>query len=141
MGVGFAHGTDDDFGLIGPSWTYSGFMRFRRALAKAEGLNLDDMEGYADHRLGRLMREGETPVPEQAITWDSVSTPLEPLLNHSDCDGELTPEECKQVAPRLKEIASGSFDDLPESHEKRRALDLVAAMEYCAEHGENLRFC
>lgn len=39
-----------------------------------------------------------------------------PLLDHSDCDGELTPEECKQIADGLDDILSKltkEDDDLP----------------------------
>lgn len=136
MGLGFSHryGPDpDDYSLFDVHWSYSGFMRFRRALAKAEGLNLDDMQGYADYPVGV-----ETAAPGRAIPWSSVSTPLEPLLNHSDCDGELTPDECAQIAPRLKEIVS----DWPiDDYDRNAGLGLVAAMEHCAEHGENLEFC
>lgn len=130
MGLDFSHGK--------ARWSYSGFMRFRQKLAKAEGLNLDDMEGYADNRFGRLLRADESPAPDHAVSWDTTDTPLRPLLDHSDCDGELTPAECAQVAPRLKEIVS----DWPiGDYDRNAALSLVAAMEYCAEHGENLEFC
>jgi len=30
-----------------------------------------------------------------------------PLLNHSDCEGELTPVECKQIAEGIDEILKG----------------------------------
>lgn len=114
MGLDFSHGD--------ARWAYSGFMRFRMRLAQAEGFDLQSMAGYSP---------GGRP-------WSSVTTTLEPLLNHSDCDGELTPAECKQVAPRLKEIIAGwDLDD----RDRNSGLELVAAMEYCAEHGENLEFC
>lgn len=120
MGLDFSHGD--------AHWAYSGFGRFREKLARAEGFNLNDMEGFR--------RSHEPPRPMRS--WDTVTTDLKPLLDHSDCDGELTSEECKQVAPRLKEIIA----DWPlEDYDRRSGLDLVAAMEYCAEHGETLEFC
>lgn len=120
MGLDFSHGE--------AHWAYSGFGRFREKLANAEGFNLNDMEGF--------LRLHETPRPMRS--WDTVTTDLKPLLNHSDCDGELTPQECKQVAPRLKQIIA----DWPlEDRDRDSGLELVAAMEHCAGHGENLEFC
>ena len=69
-------------------WSYSGFGAFREKLAITEGFFLDDMQGF-----------------EGSKSWDLVTTPLKPLLNHSDCDGEMTPAEAAEVWPRLAEIA------------------------------------
>jgi hypothetical protein len=69
-------------------WAYGGFMRFRERLAAHEGLNLHDMDGFTRH----------------GTSWDETTTALRPLLDHSDCDGGLSPGECAQVAPRLAEI-------------------------------------
>lgn len=114
MGLDFSHGD--------AHWSYSGFMRFRERLAKAEGFDLQTMAGFT---------AGGEP-------WSGVTTDLAPLLNHSDCDGELSPQECKQVAPRLKEIIGGwDLDD----YDRRSGIELVAAMEYCAGNGESLEFC
>jgi hypothetical protein len=118
MGVGFS---SESAGLIGPHWAYGGFGRFRRRLAESEGFALDEMEGFKGRR-----------------SWSDVATPLEPLLNHSDCDGELTPEECAQVAPRLREVISTW---LPDDYDARSGMDLADAMEQCAANDENLEFC
>lgn len=123
MGLDFSHGPEyERFGPFGPQWSYTGFNRFRRRLSQAEGFDLDGMAGFIVN----------------GAPWSTVATPLTPLLNHSDCDGNMTPEECKQVAPRLKEIVDGWE---PGDYDRQSALELVAAMEYCAEHGETLEFC
>jgi hypothetical protein len=76
-------------------WSYGGFHEFRKRLADAEGIDLEGMAGF---------RRKPYPGVPGVRSWDDVATPLAPLLHHSDCDGELTREECAQVAPRLREI-------------------------------------
>ena len=68
-----------------PQWSYGGFSRFRERLAEAESFRLSDMKGFGGKR-----------------QWDTVTTTLAPLLDHSDCDGEMAPDECRQVWPRLE---------------------------------------
>ena len=113
MGLDFTHGD--------AQWAYGLFAHFRRRLAEHEGFDLEAMAGFT--RNGR--------------SWDEVTTDLKPLLNHSDCDGALTPAECAQVAPRLAEvIATWPQDD----YDRQSGEALVMAMQYCAEHGEELGF-
>ncbi|MCL1700756.1 hypothetical protein [Lysinibacillus sp. Bpr_S20] len=81
MGLDFSHGE--------AHWSYGGFNNFRRRLASKIGMNLDGMVGFG----------GNIPFH---IYQDNII----PLLNHSDCEDELTIEECKQVAPRLRELVS-----------------------------------
>ncbi len=119
MGVAFSHGT--------AQWSYSGFAHFRRRLARDIGLALDQMQGYAE-RWG--------------ILWSTVDHPLVPLLYHSDCDGYLSPGECRAIAPALREIVQQWEEDPPGLRlDKWNALELAAAMEDCAEKGEPLEFC
>lgn len=72
-------------GLNVASWSYSGFNTFRERLAKEIGLNLSDMVGFG----------GKKKWPKDDIV---------PLLNHSDCDGELKPTMSLEV--RLRELIS-----------------------------------
>lgn len=76
-------------------WSYSGFNDFRRLLAREEGIDLDAMEGFG----------GLRGVPAGTRTWAEVESPLVPLLNHSDCEGYLSADDCEQMLPRLHEIA------------------------------------
>ena len=106
MGLDFTHGD--------AHWAYGGFHRFRERLAEHEGFDLNAMVGFKS--------QGGRP-------WDEVTTDLKPLLNHSDCDGVLTPAECAQVAPRLaKVIAAWDADE----YDRRHAEALIEAMEGCA---------
>lgn len=67
---------------------YSAFMRWRTAVAKAVGIELMAMEGYA---------------PNNGKSWDKAD-PITTLLNHSDCDGEIAARDCLPLAERLEGI-------------------------------------
>jgi len=112
MGLNFSHAE--------ASWSYSGFDEFRHRLALEAGIDLYMMDGFG----------GDIP-------FDSVEDPIKPLLDHSDCDGELTPEECSTIAPRLRELVSNWFDD---DYDKTNASRLAYGMELAASNKENLRF-
>ncbi len=105
-------------------WSYGGFMTFRRRLAAEIGIVLNEMQGF---RIGEVAGGG---------SWDSVKDDIVPFLNHSDCDGELTPEECKRVAPRLRELVR----DWPDGFDKGMAIILADDMERIADSGEALVF-
>jgi len=106
-------------------WGYSGFNRFRRAIASAAGINLDSMYGF-----------------NGSESWDKFKDePLVPLLNHSDCDGELTPEECAKVAPRLKELLAKLPDTPAYDYDRCQGAHLVAMMEHSAKVGKPIIFC
>lgn len=131
MGLDFTHSE--------AHWAYSGFNRFRTELAKHEGIDLNAMEGFG--LMWRMYGEGEHP----ALSWDTIDTPLKPLLNHSDCDGELTPEECAQIAPRLREAIDAlwpeSSSDWPSGHDRVNGLLLAEGLEWCAENDTPMGFC
>jgi hypothetical protein len=110
-----------DFNNSDAHWSYTGFGRFRERLAEHEGFDLDQMAGFGGER-----------------DWSTVATDLKPLLHHSDCDGELTPEECALVGPRLYGIAMTWPED---DRDRRNALLLAESMVECAESGESLEFC
>lgn len=121
MGLDFSH-TDAHF-------SYGGFDRFREALAEHEGIKLRDMAGFC------APWRGDDPQTHPSLPWDAIDTPLKPLLNHSDCDGDLSPEECAQIAPRLRQVIAELW---PEGHEN--GLALAEAMEVAAAAGERLEF-
>lgn len=116
MGLDFSH-TD-------AHWAYSGFNRFREALAKHEGFNLNEMAGFC-------------APPNRS--WDEITTPLKPLLNHSDCEDELTPDECRQVAPRLREVIAALWTE--SDYDYQHGMALAEGMECAASNGEPLEFC
>lgn len=78
---------------------YSAFMRWRKKIAELCGLgDLSQFEGYDGIRpLSDIQDEG-----------------IRILLSHSDCDGELTPEECEKIASSLSLLLAApiNIDDM-----------------------------
>lgn len=66
---------------------YSSFGDFRKNLAKHLGINLLEMEGFGGD-----------------ISFDTIDDDVKILLDHSDCDGNISPDDCKKLAVRLREI-------------------------------------
>lgn len=117
-----------DFSHTEAHWSYGGFNRARTRLAATIGITLGDMQGFA------------TPwseVPHADIPWPDKD-PIEPLLWHSDCDGELSVEECQSIAPRLRELVENWDDD---DHDKIHFLLLADGMDTAAKEEEPLEFC
>lgn len=75
---------------------YSSFNRFRHSLANQIGVNLDDYIGYG----------GDKP-------FKTLKHNIEPLLNHSDCDGKLSVSKCKKIVLGLNSILENFNPDLP----------------------------
>lgn len=113
MGLAFSH-TD-------ACWSYSGFGAFRKKLANEIGMELEKMRGF---------KGGVIPFSE-------FDDDIIPLLDHSDCDGVLTTEECNRVAPRLRELVS-SWPE--QDFDKRKALSLADGMEYAFICNQPLEF-
>ena len=79
---------------------YSAFGRCRVGLAKEIGINLNLMEGFSGRGLNGIAFD---PMKWSALKPD----PLHILLNHSDCEGSIAPEDCAPLAARLREVAAG----------------------------------
>lgn len=109
-----------DFSHCDANWGYCGFARFRERLASEIGLN-----NY--HEIRNTNDERFEPFKKDPIVY---------LLAHSDCDGHLTPTQCKKVAPRLRELVKDWDDD----HDKQHALLLAEGMEAAAKEKKNLVF-
>lgn len=73
--------------------SYSSFNTFRYELAKLINVNLDEYLGYSDNGTKHL---------------EDINHGIMPLLNHSDCDGELNVNECKQIVEGLNDILSNN---------------------------------
>ena len=112
MGIDFSHG--------GAHWSYGGFHEFRRRLAGEIDLVLDEMKGFGGSR-----------------QWATVDDAIVPLLDHSDCDGELTPETCELMAPRLRELVKNWPED---DFHRSQALELADGMDLAAGLDEPLEF-
>jgi hypothetical protein len=51
---------------------------------------------------------------EEFILSNATFIKIKPLLHHSDCDGELSPEECKQIAEGLDLIVDKYNEEVVE---------------------------
>lgn len=97
-------------------WSYGGFHSFRNKLAKEININLDEMEGFTEAGKGK--------------SWEIIEDPIRYLLNHSDSDGDLHPDLCREIYPRLLElIALWSNDD----YDKQMGMRLATMMKECSE--------
>ena len=116
-----------DFSHCDASWSYSGFNNFRRRLAKEIGVDIDEMEGF----------NGDRP-------WSEVDDDIVHLLDHSDCDGDLSPNQCVIVAIRLEELVKSWPDDINVrtrlSYYRTQAQLLAEGMRRAAAAAEPLEF-
>ena len=118
---------DDDTTSPDICWSYTGFHEFRQRLARAEGFVLSEMHGFdGDER-----------------PWSDVTTTLEPFLNHSDCDGELSATGCAAILPRLEEIHLQWQNEAGEPPLRRHIADvrqLLVVLRFCVEKDVELVF-
>jgi hypothetical protein len=131
-----------------PHWSYSGFGFFREQLAAEAGIELGRMYGFYDFDFAKAFREGGMErVKEldeasgEKRSWDEIDDPIKPLLNHSDCDGQLTPEECATIAPRLRELVSKWPDMGIHGYDREHAERLADLMDRSVELNVPLQFC
>jgi len=126
---------------------YSAFNRFRQKIASAAG------GSFPPHFImvnGDLERD---PDKDQNMWYmpDEVTVENNPglfvFMRHSDCDGEITPEECTQVADDLEALLPNiKEDDLGGGHIahaggfKAVTERFIAGCRAAATAGENLEF-
>jgi hypothetical protein len=90
------------------SGPYSAFNRWRRAVAKAVGIDLERMNGFWNPERNKGQK-GDKP-----MEWDELPPrPLHILLNHSDCDGKIESKDCGAVADDLESILDKLDDRAP----------------------------
>lgn len=96
---------------------YSAFMTWRTEIAKCLGIPLSLMEGFypteddkftgplslVDYQLaGQAKDQFARHTQNFPLKWDAFKTsPLHVLLNHSDYEGEISWEDCKEIAEAL----------------------------------------
>lgn len=76
---------------------YSSFNNFRKWLASKINVDLNEYIGYMN--------------PNATKEIESINHKIMPLLNHSDCEGDLTPAECLQIAEGIDEILNNLSKD------------------------------
>ncbi len=106
---------------------YSSFNRWRTIVAQAAGYPpLEMMEGFGNCEMTPLGLVSSGKIP-----WDSLpASPLQLLLNHSDCDGKIKSEDCDAIADALEELLPRIPEDgpwSPRDHASRFIKGLRAA--------------
>lgn len=124
MGLAFAIERRTRVDEVPVRFSYSGFSHFRHLLARLVHINLDEMAGFAK-------QDGESWPLHGDPKWDAIHL----LLNHSDCDGDLSPEACELIAPRLKELSSQLGMTEVEAWYRKQGERLAQSMRRCAEQG------
>ncbi|MDA8205200.1 MAG: hypothetical protein M0Z36_03960 [Thermaerobacter sp.] len=109
-----------DFSHCDASWSYTNFHEFRSELAEMVGIDLSTMEGFGGTR-----------------SFDELHDDIKPLLDLSDCDGELSPDDCQRVANRLEELIAKAGE---EWHHRSKGLLLVEGLRDAASHREHFLF-
>jgi hypothetical protein len=138
MGLDFHWGPQRSANIAGPRWSYSGFMVFRERLARAAGL-IGSRESLNDH-YGSVESVAFRAGDRQALHAypSQFNEPLVLLIDHADCEGDLSPDQCRRLAPRLRELMKDwPADDYDRIHGER----LAAACEECARTKTILEFC
>lgn len=115
----------EDPGRYHVRFGYCDFNEYRRFLASLIGINLDEMWGYGGTKSWGPYRDD----------------PLTVLLDHSDCDGEIEPEDAEPLADRLKELID-HFDESDKVHQywKTQTEKLIKILRRAAETGEQVLF-
>lgn len=112
---------------------YSSFNRFRFWLAEQIGINLHEYKGYGNF-VDSLYHETGTK------ELSTIDHDIMPLLNHSDCDGILTPEECRKVARGLTKIIAIAKEDLKPFSNYQNAINFRRGCIKTANANQNLEF-
>ena len=76
--------------------------------------------------------------PEEIKEWNNLcNDDLDIFLWHSDCDGKLTPEECKKIYNELKKL---KIKDLPYSDKWTMQELWLNMLQFCYKHRVNMWF-
>jgi hypothetical protein len=137
MGLGFSAEGYDNY--TAPHWSYSGFAEFRKKVANSIAIDLYEMQGF-----GKMHQIDSGYYKKGTIPWDDIKSPIKLFLNHSDCDGFLSAEQCGSIYPVLRTIVD-LWEDSPillySREDKQKGMALAAMMEYCSRNEKTLVFC
>jgi len=127
------------------SGAYSAFGRWRAKIAELAGFPpLGLMEGFYSP-ISQLY--GERWEDRMPLKWEDLHQPdlrLVPLLSHSDCDGELSVNELKEIVPALKSLLP-KLQELGDAHGHIRnwhdkTVQFIEGAELAIANDEPLEF-
>lgn len=117
---------------------YSSFNAFRHFLAEKININLDEYHGYGSDNASKFLED--------------IDHDIMPLLNHSDCDGYLSVQECERIANGLEQILKeNNWMNIDEStiydrfsnadlYYAQKAKDFMDGCRFAVEKNENVEF-
>jgi len=118
----------------GIGFTYHSFHEFRNRIARYCGFP----NAYPD-------TDGDI---YKNFRWKEMESthPMFPLMDHSDCDGEMDPDDCGKVGAHLKVLADEwkaepeNEDDKDREYDIEMAEKLSEVMLQCYKNDETLLF-
>jgi len=111
-------------------------MRFRTAIADALHLPpLELMEGFYDPSYPRVNIPDYWKLP---IPWSSLNIhpAVRDFLTHSDCEGNLSPEQCADIAEELEKLV----EDVDFVYGENTLESFIGGLRRAASAGEPLEF-
>jgi len=133
MGLDLSHGQY--------SSAYSTFNEMRRWVSKLAGFDLDEyFEYYLDNEKEKRIATGRV-LPTKSLKDDLVllADDLYVLVDHSDCEGKINPNDCNRLAKRISGLIA-----LPEAqvggYHLQKAIDFVESLEDAFNQNEILEF-
>lgn len=99
-----------------------------------------DVASAYNERLGELYKKTfkDELQPEEIKEWNNLcNDDLDIFLLHSDCDGKLTPEECKKIYNELKKL---KIKYLPYSDKWTMQELWLNMLQFCYKHRVNMWF-
>lgn len=124
---------------------YSAFGRWRDTIAAAAGHGVAKVEGAFGIVRDEIQLDWDHITNDNLVgKWEATpSDPLVVLIAHSDCDGEIHPEQAGPLADRLEEL----LPQLPSEpdgghigHWAVKTQTFIAALREAAESGQKVLF-
>lgn len=110
-----------DFNNSEAHWSYGGFAIFRKKLAEKDGIDVWELKEWG----------GKEECPD---------IPMKDFYIHSDCDGELTPQQLEIIVPRFRELLDKLRAEDKEDYDVINGYELLRTMEECIKNDESLIF-
>lgn len=136
---------------------YSSFNTWRREIAKCIGIPLDLMQGFWPeesqtgfmHPLGLVISmtnydaakvQLDGHIKNFPLKWSAFTpNPLHELLYHSDCDGEIEWEKCRDIANELEKLLP-LLPDHPTGFFHDKTKQFIAGCRLAFSRKENIDF-
>lgn len=134
MGLDLSHG---NYGS-----PYSAFGNMRRWVARLAGYNLDEYHEYYTEEYDKQKRIAEGRIfPTKSLQDYPVlmADDLYILINHSDCEGEISPLDCAKLSIRMKQLVETKEAKLG-GYYLQNALNFIEALDEAALLNEVLEF-